>query len=235
VNDKHEQRTTLLKIGGACAIFGAVVSVAAGVGFGNLTTGAEIEPVLDHIASRPSWFWPLVHLGFMLGAILWVCAFVALADSFERGLSHAFGLMGVAAIIIGAAVHIVDSSIDGFGLSALAQAWQHSPASQQANLLLEGDTLLRILGGTWSGVLCFFHGIPFILTGLAVVYSRRSPTWLGWVGVVGGLGSLLAGMLMFVGASFIPRWLFIIFAVIVSLWMVAMGWLMWRRAGDLTT
>jgi hypothetical protein len=223
-----------LKIGGACAIFGAVVSVAAGVGFGNLTTGAETEHVFNQIAMRPSWFWPLVHLGFMLGAILWVWAFVALADSFERGLSHAFGLMGGAVIIIGAAVHIVDSSIDGFGLSALAQEWQNSPSSEQMNLLREGHSLLRILGGTWAGVLCYFHGIPFILTGFAVVYSRRYPARLGWVGVVGGLGSLLAGVLMFVGVSFIPRWSFIIFAVIVSVWMVAMGLLMWRRAGDST-
>jgi hypothetical protein len=66
-------------------------------------------------------------------------------------------------------------------------------------------------------VLCFFHGIPFVLTGLAVVYSRRYPAWLGWVGVVGGLGTLLAGMMKFVSASFIPRGFFMFLAVIVNL------------------
>jgi hypothetical protein len=71
------------------------------------------------------------------------------------------------------------------------------------------------------------HGVPFILFGLAVVFSRLYPTWLGWVGVVGGLGSLTSGVAMFLG---VDLELYIAFALVVSVWMVAMGLLMWRRA-----
>jgi hypothetical protein len=217
----------LLRIGAGCAILGSVVSVAAGAGFGNRTVGADTGTVLRFIAARPDWYWPLVFLGFILGALLWVGAFVALASSLTEGVGWALGRLGVASIIIGATLHIIDASINGFGLAALAHAWATAPAPEQANLLRDGDMLLRILGGTWASVITFFHGVPFILLGLAVVFSRRYPAWLGWVGVGGGLGSVVLGVTMFLGT---PEMLYVAFAIVVSLWMVAMGVLMWQQA-----
>ncbi len=222
---------TILRIGAVAAVLGAVVSVAAGMGFGNLTNEVGAEQVLRSISARPDWYWPAVHLGFILGAFLWVGAFVALAVSLETGISRALGWLGAAAVIAGAGIHVVDSSISGFALASLANAWASAPAAEQANLLRVGDTLLYVLNGTWSSVHSYFHGLPFILSGLAVVFSRRYPTWLGWVGVIGGAGSLVGGVLLLFDVSFGSARLFIVLAQLVSLWMVAMGVLMWRRAG----
>jgi hypothetical protein len=227
--DKREQ--TLLRIGAACAILGAVISVAAGIGFGNLTTESGTEVVLRYVSSRPYWYWPFVHLGFILGALLWVGALTALASSLTTGTGWALGRLGAAGVIVGATIHIVDSSINGFGVTTLADAWAAAPASDQASLLSVGDTLLWILGGTWASVVSYFHGVPFILFGLAVVLDRSFPTWLGWVGFVGGAGSLASGMMMFLSVGLVPGRLYIAFALVVSVWMVAMGVLMWRRAG----
>src|SRR5215210_62490 len=226
------QRTreqAFLRIGAVCAILGTVLSVAAGTGFENLTNESSIEPILRYIASRSSWYWPAVHLGFILGALLWVGALTALASSLTRGAGWALGQWGAVSIVVGAAIHVVDSSINGFGLAALADAWVAAPASEQADLLLAGDTLLQLLGGTWTAVVSYFHGMPFVLFGLAVVYSRRYPAWPGWIGVVGGFGSLVVGMMMFLGAGFVPERLFIVFALVVSVFMLVMGFLMWRR------
>src|SRR5215217_5975906 len=77
---------TILRIGAVCAILGAVVSVAAGMGFGNLTNEYGTEQVLRMIAARPRWYWPTVHLGFIVGAFLWVGAFIALAVSLKRSV-----------------------------------------------------------------------------------------------------------------------------------------------------
>jgi hypothetical protein len=219
-----------LCIGAVCAILGAVVSVAAGAGFGNITNELGTEAVLRYLASRPAWYWPTVHLGFILGALLWVGALAALASLLTRGASWALGRWGAASVIVGATIHVVDSSINGFGLAHLADAWVAAPASEQANLLLAGRALLWILGGTWASVLVLFHGVPFILFGLAVVLDRSYPTWLGWFGFVGGFGSLFFGVTMFLGVSLVPEGLFIVFALVVSLWMVVMGILMWRHA-----
>jgi hypothetical protein len=219
-----------LRIGSVCAILGAVVSVAAGIGFGNITNELGTEAVLRYLASRPPWYWLTVHLGFIFGALLWVAALTALAGSLTRGAGWALGRWGAASVVVGAAIHVVDSSINGFGLTALAHAWVAAPRSEQASLLLAGGALLWILGGTWASVLSFFHGVPFVLFGLAVVLDRSYPTWLGWLGSVGGLGSLFCGVTMFLGVGLVPEGLFIVFALVVSLWMVAMGVLMWGRA-----
>jgi hypothetical protein len=220
----------LLRIGAMCAILGALVSVAAGIGFGNLTNEHGTVEVLQAIAARQRWYWPLVHLGFIIGAFLWIDAFIALATSLQRGLSWALGWLGAATLIVGAAIHVADSSISGFGLTALANAWVDAPRTEQPNLLRIADTLLYILHGTWPSVHGFFHGLPFILSGSAVALSQRYPPWLGWAGTVGGAGSLVGGVLMFFGAGLASERFFIVFAQLVSLWMATMGVLMWRLA-----
>jgi hypothetical protein len=222
---------TSLRIGAVCAILGTIFSVAAGTGFDNLTNEFGAEAVLSYIASQPKWYWPAVHLGFILGALLWTMAFVVLADSLAVGSGRTLGRLGVAGVILGASIHVVDSSISGFGLTRLAQAWADASASEQTRLLLAGDTLLWILGGIWASVIGLFHGLPFVLFGLAVVLDRSYPAWLGWVGFVGGAGSLASGMVMFLSVGLFPGRLYIAFALVVSVWMVGMGVLMWHRAG----
>jgi hypothetical protein len=220
----------LLFIGAVCAILGAVVSVAAGAGFGNITNELGTEAVLRYISSRPDWYWPTVQLDFIIGALLWVGALAALASSLTRGVGWALGQLGIASVILGATIHVVDSSISGFGLAHLANAWAVATGSEKSILLHNGETLLMILGGTWAGVLVLFHGLPFVLFGVAVALDRSYPAWLGWFGFVGGFGSLFCGVTMFLGLGLVPEWLFIVFALVVSLWMVAMGIVMWRRA-----
>lgn len=213
-------------------MLGTVLSVAAGIGFGNLTNQAGTEQVLSEIAARAPWYWPTVHLGFILGAILRVAAFAGIAASLVGEASRILGWLGVAAITIGAAVHIVDSSISGFGLNALAEAWESAPATDQPDLVRIGDTILYVLNGTWRSVHSYFHGLPFILVGLGVAFSRRFPAWVGWLAVAGGTASLLGGVLQFLGAIPGTERLVIIPAQVVSLWLLIMAYLMWRQAGQ---
>jgi hypothetical protein len=219
-----------LRIGAAGAVAGAIVSVAAGIGFGNLTNELDTEQVLRIISAGADWYWPTVHLGFIVGAFLWVGAFAALAASFTRGASWALGHLAFAAIVVGAAVHVVDSSVSGFGLAALANAWASAPPSEQAHLLRIGDTLLYILNGTWPNVHSFFHGLPFVAGGGAVALSRRYPAWIGWLGAAGGAASLLGGVLQFLGVVPREERFVIVPAQVVSLWFVAVGVMMWRHS-----
>jgi hypothetical protein len=225
---------TMLRIGAAAAIFGAIISVLAGMLFGNLTNEYGAAEVLQSLAARPRWYWPVVHLCFIIGAFLWVGAFLAIARSLEDGVSHVLGWLGAGSVMVGAAVHVADSSISGFGLAAVATAWASAPLSEKADLLRFADMLLYILNSTWSSVHSYFHGLPFILTGCAVALNRRYPRWLGLIGAIGGAGSLAGGVLMFFGSNLGRERLFIVFAQLVSLWMVMMGIVMWRQARSLS-
>ena len=73
-------------------------------------------------------------------------------------------------------------------------------------------------------MITLYHGLPFVLTGLAVALSRRYPAWLGWIGVIGGGGSFVVGIAMLLG---VQTGLAVPFAVVLSLFMVALGWLLW--------
>jgi hypothetical protein len=228
VGARHD---SFLRFGGICAIVGAVLSVAAGIGFRNLTNLYPAQDVLEILAAR-SWIsWPLTHLGFIAGALLWVFALVALSWTLIEGRSWALGRLGAAAIIVGAALHVLYSAVNGYGFTTLAQSW-NDPSTDAFAVVVVGDALRRMLGGGWAATLLLFHGVPFVLYGLAVAYSPRYPSWLGWVGVVGGAGSVLTGVAHLFGKYLISLWLPVVFAIVVSAWMVAMGIMMWRHARE---
>jgi hypothetical protein len=217
----------LLQIGAVAAVIGTIFQVAAGTSQ-SAQLGAGADAALASLAGLADWIWPVTYFGFIFGALLWVGALVALVSTLTAGASWALGRLGVAAAIVGATLHTVDGSLNAGALAGLARAWETAPAGERAALVQNGDLLLRILDGTWAGVITLFHGVPFVLVGLAVVLSRLYPAWLGWIGFIGGAGSLVIGIAMFLGLA--PAGLAVPFAVVLSLFMVVLGWLMWSQS-----
>jgi hypothetical protein len=73
-----------------------------------------------------------------------------------------------------------------------------------------------------------------ILLGLAVACSDEYPGWLGWVVVVAGVGSVPVGLVQaYMGESIgFTRIATIIFPTIITLWVVGMSVLLWRKAAS---
>lgn len=221
----------LLQVGAVAAIVGTILQVAAGTSQ-TVALGTGADAILESLAGQLDWLWPLSYLGFIFGALLWVGAVVALATTLTEGAAWALGRLAVPAVIVGATLHVVDGSLNAVGLTGLSRAWATATAAERAALAQNGELLLGILEGTWAGVITLFHGLPFVLAGLAVVLSRRYPAWLGWIGLIGGAGSLIIGLAMFfdlVGPG--PA---VPFAVILSLFMVILGVLFWTSAGTVS-
>jgi hypothetical protein len=229
MNEKRNRigKRLLLQIGAVAAILGTIFQVAAGTSQ-SAQLGAGADVALASLAGLEDWVWPITYFGFIFGALLWVGALVALASTLTTGAAWALGRLGVAAAIVGATLHTVDGSLNAGALAALARSWETAPEGERVALVQNGDLLLRILDGTWAGVITLFHGVPFALVGLAVVLSRLYPAWLGWIGVIGGAGSLVIGIAMFLGLA--PAGLAVPFAVVLSLFMVILGWLMWSQS-----
>lgn len=229
-DERQRGERLFLQLGAVAAVVGTLFQVAAGSSQSALL--GTTDAALPSLAKLPGWAWPLIYLGFMFGALLWVGALVALAATLTEGHAWALGRLAVAAVILGATLHAVDGSLNASALAGLAAAWAAAPAAEQAALAQDGALLLRVLDATWAGAITLFHGAPFVLAGLAVALSPRYPTWLGWVGLVGGAGSVLVGVAMFfdlLGAG--PA---VPFALVLSLFMVVLGGLFWSRAGART-
>ena len=224
---KQNGERLLLQIGAVAAIIGTILQVAAGTSQ-SAQLGAGADAALASLAELADWVWPVIYFGFIFGALLWVGALVALASTLTAGAAWALGRLAVAAAIVGATLHTVDGSLNAGALAGLARAWEVAPEGERAALVQNGDLLLRVLDATWAGVITLFHGAPFVLAGLAVVLSRLYPAWLGWIGFIGGAGSLVIGIAMFLGLA--PAGLAVPFAVVLSLFMVVLGWLMWNQA-----
>ena len=214
------------RIGGWSAMIGSALLMAAGIGFGGLTFGREAEAVLQTIAAQPRWYWPAVHLAFATGSVLWIGAFIALNSSFRDMYARLLGSLGVVSIVLGAALHVIDSFISGSALTALASAWAAAPVADRPEIVRASETLLLVLGGTWIGVVVLFHGVPFVFTGTSVARSERYPRFLRYIGVMAGFGSIFTGALMLVVPRAVPPVLYYFFAAVGTFWMVGVGYVL---------
>jgi hypothetical protein len=226
VTRRQDGERVLIRVGAVAAIVGTVLQVAAGTSQ-SASLGVTTEVALDMLAGLPDWQWPVIYFGFIFGSLLWVGALVALASTLTEGAAWALGRLAVASVIVGATLHTVDGALNAVAFGGLANAWETAAEGERAALLQNGELLFRILEGTWAGVITLFHGVPFVLAGLAVALSRRYPVWLGWVGFIGGAGSLVIGLAMLLGFQ---TGLAVPFAVVLSLFMVVLGWLMWGQS-----
>src|SRR4051794_26596301 len=101
-----------LRIGAVCLVVGSVVAFVFRVFLhGDLPTDTG-EAALAFVASRP--IYPFVHLGDWLGVLIWAGGLVALSGSLTHGAAWAIGRLGAASVLVGAAIHITEFSVDGY-------------------------------------------------------------------------------------------------------------------------
>ena len=140
----------LLRVGAIAAVVGTVFQVAAGTSQ-SVQLGATTEVALSALASQPDWMWPVVYMGFVFGALLWMAELVAVARTLTEGVSWALIRLAVVAAIVGVTLHAVDGVLNAVSLEGLARAWMAAPQGDRAPLVQNGELLMIILDGTWAG------------------------------------------------------------------------------------
>lgn len=220
----------LYRIGGGSAVVGALLGMV-----GNLihpvTPINDPEGVARVIATSD--IWVPVHLTIVVGIVLMLFGLVAVNHSIREGLAGVLSHFGLMAAIAGATVGFVLVILDGVGARQLAQEWATAPPDQQETALAlvhANETLNFALGSLFNFV---FAAATFILFGLAVAFSDVYPRWLGWSVFLAGVASIAAGAIQAaVGEpTDASRILTIIGPTIITLWILVMGVLLWRRAG----
>jgi hypothetical protein len=121
----------LLRIGAVCVVVGSVIVLACRRAHGDLPTDTG-EAALSYVASYP--IYALVHLGDVLGVLVWAGGLVALSGALTHRVASAVGRLGAVSVLVGAAVHIAEFSIDGYALPTLAETWAVASPSERPDL-----------------------------------------------------------------------------------------------------
>jgi hypothetical protein len=178
--------------------------------------------------------WVPVHLVIIFGIVLMLAGLVAVRQPIKDGIAAAFARLGVVAAIVGGSIGVVLVILDGVAARQLAQEWAASSPGA-AGIALElvhlNETINFALASSFNFV---FAAATFILFGLAVAKSEAYPGWLGWVAVAAGVVSVVAGVIQAsVGEP--TEWsriLTIIGPTVITLWLLIMGILLLRKAGE---
>ena len=228
---------TMLRIGAVSAFLGAVLGVASlilhpRVGELNYGKFGYEEEFLQNIADHQEWV--TVHLAVLLAALLFMAALVALQRSITIEPAASWAELGFLSGLLGTGIIVANIALDGLALKVVADAWADSPPDEKLTFFRIGNSMVEIALALFSIWVIVFWGITFMLYGLAVSFSRVYPKWLGWIALAAGSGGLVIGLFhAFDGPSvLVSNVLFSIVAVVLILWMLAMGGLMWKSSAS---
>jgi hypothetical protein len=224
------EKWSIFRIGAVAGIVGSLLAMVGNLLHPATPTGNP-EGVAHTIAQSENWV--LVHLVIVVGLILMLGALVAISRSIEGGLPGAVAQLGSVAAVAGVTVGVILVIVDGVAAKHLADAWEAAPPDEAAAALrvVVAEEAINFALASLFNIL--FAGVTFILLGLAVASSGEYPGWLGWVVVVAGVGSVPVGLVQaYMGESIgFTRIATIIFPTIITLWVVVMSVLLWRKAG----
>ena len=217
-----------LKLGSVCAIAGAIVLMAGtalhplGADPGD-AAAAFAEYAVDE-------YWVASHLGQFLGVALMFAGLVALSDSLNHERCAWLSRLGVFVGVSALATSAVLQAVDGVALKVLVDAWA-SAAEEQKQSAFQAALAVRQIEVGVASFMALLFGTVFILFGIAIALSDGYLSWLGWLGALGGTGTVAGGLLVaFTGFSTTAMNVAMPSNLVLMIWMVVIGVLMWRRA-----
>lgn len=227
-------QASFYRIGAVAMIVGTVFALVFNVVHGRASDATSTEAQLRLAADKGPWI--AIHLGLFAGVLLITGGLLALSRSLDWEAGSAWARFAAAGALIGGALFTALMATDGIVLKRIADAWAAGGADRTAlfqlgHLLRESNAALLTL---WT---LEFLGGTVLLYGLALGRSSLYPRWTGPVGVLLGVGGLLDGLVMswrgFTFGAFNVG--FTVVSIVATVWLFAMGVLLWRRAEKLPT
>ena len=217
-----------LKLGAVTAIAGAIILMA---GTMLHPLGADPgDPVAAFTEYAANDLWIGSHLSQFLGVAMMFVGLVALNDSLKGEPFACLAKLGVFVGVAALAITAVLQAVDGIALKLMVDDWVSASEGQKQSAFQATLAVRRIEIGVASFMALLF-GSALALFASAVAFSTIYPTWLGWLGIGGGIGTIAGGLLtMFSGFSTTAMNVAMPFNLILVVWMVVIGVLMWRRA-----
>ena len=222
---------TSLRIGGTCALVGAVAFMIARVLHGD-TPGADAAASLTFVATRP--IYAGVHITAVFAALLTVAGLISMAGTFTHPIAWALGRLGAASSLVGLAIFGVESTSEGLALPELAAASASASRDQHAELVRASHAVLAVTHGPSLVAVALLFGVTLILFGMSLTYDVY-PSWLGWIGIMIGVATLIAATSEYLKPDLMPGFLIygLLASVLAQLWIFALAVAMLRQSKTL--
>jgi hypothetical protein len=218
---------TLFRWGSWAAIIGGVI--ALGGNFLHPRPDNFDDPIageLQMIGETDSWV--AIHLGILLGFLLITFGLYALGRSMKGGPAEGIARIALGSLLISTPIAITALLIDGYAMGAIADAVAIDPA-----MTVAATAAGEIAWAGFMGLVITALGITPGLFGIAVAKDGGYPAWLGWIAVLFAIVSVGAGITGVLGGP--SSGFFLAFSIssgILTLWVMATGILLGRRAAE---
>ena len=212
------------KVGAVCAIAGALL----------LLLGTYLHPMSadpnDALAAFTEYaadhLWVASHLTQLAGVALMIAALIFLSYELDNASARVAAGGAIASLAVAAALQ----AVDGVALKRMVDAWALAPAADKAMAFQAAFAVRQIEVGL-AAMFSLLLGSSALLYGLALMTSSLYPRWLGIVAIVGGGVNAIAGVVIaYTGFSDTSMNVSMPASVVMLIWMIAIGILMWRHA-----
>ena len=225
-------RSLALRIGAVGGVGGGVLVLV-----GNIVHPREsgqlddAENLLDVVSGSD--IWVADHVVIATGITLLLGAFYGLTHCIG-GRGAAWAGLGWGVAVIGVGLGVVFMLTEAVAVSALADEWAHGTGPQRDMTSAAGSAIFQLSLTLSAGAALFLFGLAPALYGAAILGSEVFPSWTGWVGVIAGIGGSIAGMVqLFTGVTTLTGLILVpLGIVVVTLWVVCLGVLMWRMSAE---
>ena len=224
---------SLGRLGTFAAFIGASLLFA-----GTLLHPTESDPnvpvaAFTEYAANTFWVWS--HLMQFAGVFGLSMAFVAFASTFESGRPAAWSRLGLAGTIAIIAVGAALQAVDGVALKVMVDRWAAATGDASA-ITFEAAFAVRQIEIGLASLLSILLGFTLIALSIAILFSTRYPTWLGWIGFLNGFATIVSGATQAsTGFSAMAMALSMATSIVLLAWVIIVGVLMWRLDPDLPT
>ena len=173
--------------------------------------------------------WIASHLTQLLGVALMVCALIQLSRLLADGSARGLAWIGAAGSVASLAVAAALQAVDGIALKMMVDVWAAAAEPDKTTLFYVAYGVRQIEVGLAS-IMSLLFGLTVCVYGFAMVADHSLAKWLGWLAIIAGFPTAIAGVVMaYTGFSSLAMSINMPSSSLLLIWMIALGIMFWRR------
>lgn len=205
--------------------------ISATLGAGLLLVGTYLHPMNADPNVPPAAFaeyaadshWIASHLLQLFGVVFMVAALVLLSRRLEDGAAAEWTSVVRIGAVASLAMAGALQAVDGVALKTMVDSWAAAVGSEKPALFHAAFAVRQIEVGLASMSSILF-GLTVSVYGIALLIDDRFPRWLGTLALVGGVPTVVAGIVIaYTSFSDLAMLINMTSSLVLMLWIVALG------------